>query len=212
MNRHAGPPRGADEPVSPEPTFAERARTLAHLGRTGTLATLSREHPGHPFGVRHAVRARRPRAGPLVPHQRDGHAHAEPPGRSAREPARDPARLERRSAGGRPADPAWARRVVSKRGGAAGRAAYLARHRARHATGWISTTSAFWRLDVLDVYFVGGFAAMDWVTAAAYAAAAADPLADAGGGIVEHMNATTPTRWSRTRDTSRARRRRRRPW
>src|SRR6185295_3871597 len=49
MNRHAGPPRGADGPVTPEPTFAERARTLAHLGRTGTLATLSRKHPGHPF-------------------------------------------------------------------------------------------------------------------------------------------------------------------
>ena len=47
---------------------------------------------------------------------------------------------------------------------------------------------AFWRLDVLDVYFVGGFAAMDWVTAADYAAARPDPLADAAGGIVEHMN------------------------
>src|SRR5204863_759220 len=50
MSRHAGPPRGADAPTVPEPTFAERARTLAYLGRTGTLATLSRRHPGHPFG------------------------------------------------------------------------------------------------------------------------------------------------------------------
>ena len=50
MSRHAGPSRAADAPVVPEPTFAERARTLAHLGRTGTLATLSRRHPGHPFG------------------------------------------------------------------------------------------------------------------------------------------------------------------
>src|SRR3989454_12755212 len=49
MSRHAGPPRGADAPSVPEPTFAERARTLAYLGRTGTLATLSRRHPGHPF-------------------------------------------------------------------------------------------------------------------------------------------------------------------
>ena len=47
----------------------------------------------------------------------------------------------------------------------------------------------FWRLGVLDVYFVGGFAAMDWVTAADYTAAAADPLADVGGDIVAHMNA-----------------------
>ncbi len=32
-----------------EPTHAERARTLVHLGRTGSLATLSRKHPGWPF-------------------------------------------------------------------------------------------------------------------------------------------------------------------
>jgi len=50
VSRHAGPPRAADTPPVPEPTFAERARTLAYLGRTGTLATLSRRHPGHPFG------------------------------------------------------------------------------------------------------------------------------------------------------------------
>ena len=49
MTRHAGPPAGATAPAVPEPSYAERARTLAHLGRTGTLATLSRKHPGHPF-------------------------------------------------------------------------------------------------------------------------------------------------------------------
>src|SRR5687768_2121623 len=49
MNRHAGPSRAPDAPIVPEPTFAERARTLAHLGRTGTLATVSRRHAGHPF-------------------------------------------------------------------------------------------------------------------------------------------------------------------
>src|SRR5438552_18331170 len=49
MNRHAGPPGPPDAPTVPEPTFAERARTLVHLGRDGTLATLSRRHPGHPF-------------------------------------------------------------------------------------------------------------------------------------------------------------------
>src|SRR5437588_54852 len=49
MSRHAGPPRADDAPPIPEPTFAERARTLAYLGRTGTLATLSRRRPGHPF-------------------------------------------------------------------------------------------------------------------------------------------------------------------
>src|SRR5262249_41093404 len=50
MNRHAGPPPapGADPPREPSP--AERASTLVHLGRTGMLASLSRRHPGHPFG------------------------------------------------------------------------------------------------------------------------------------------------------------------
>ena len=49
MNRHAGPPRAPEGPPVPEPTYAERARTLAHLGRTATLATLSARHAGHPF-------------------------------------------------------------------------------------------------------------------------------------------------------------------
>src|SRR5438445_6339463 len=49
MDRHAGSPAEAPESAVPEPTYTERARTLAHLGRTGTLATLSRKHPGHPF-------------------------------------------------------------------------------------------------------------------------------------------------------------------
>src|SRR5688572_8043923 len=49
MNRHAGPSSPSDEPNVPEPSYAERARTLVHVGRAGTLATLSRRHPGHPF-------------------------------------------------------------------------------------------------------------------------------------------------------------------
>src|SRR5262245_29223366 len=47
MNRHAAPSSPA--PSAPEPSYAERARTLVPLGRAGTLATLSRRHPGHPF-------------------------------------------------------------------------------------------------------------------------------------------------------------------
>ena len=33
----------------PEPSFAERARTLMHSGRIGSLSTLSRKQPGFPF-------------------------------------------------------------------------------------------------------------------------------------------------------------------
>jgi putative heme iron utilization protein len=40
----------------------------------------------------------------------------------------------------------------------------------------------------MDVYFVGGFAAMDWVAGDDYAAVRPDPLADAAEGILDHMN------------------------
>ena len=44
----------------PEPSFAERARTLMHSGRIGSLSTLSRKQPGFPFGS-------------LMPYALDGH-------------------------------------------------------------------------------------------------------------------------------------------
>jgi len=67
------------------------------------------------------------------------------------------------------------------------REAYLARH--PRAAYWVDFDDfSFWRLDVKDLYFVGGFAAMDWVTADDYRAARPDPLADAGAGILDHMN------------------------
>ena len=67
------------------------------------------------------------------------------------------------------------------------RQAYLARH--ARAAYWVDFDDfSFWRIDVTDIYFVGGFAAMDWVTTDAYAAARPDPLADAATGIMEHMN------------------------
>ena len=44
--KHAGPGPASDQPPVPEPTFAERARTLLYLGRIGSLSTLSRKQPG----------------------------------------------------------------------------------------------------------------------------------------------------------------------
>src|ERR1700753_2252101 len=38
------------QPAVPEPSFAERARTLMHSGRIGSLSSLSRKQPGFPFG------------------------------------------------------------------------------------------------------------------------------------------------------------------
>src|SRR6266550_8190467 len=48
--KHAGPGAATDQPAVPEPSFAERARTLAYLGRIGSLSTLSRKQAGFPFG------------------------------------------------------------------------------------------------------------------------------------------------------------------
>jgi heme iron utilization protein len=47
----------------------------------------------------------------------------------------------------------------------------------------------FYRMDVLDVYYVGGFGVMGWVQAPDYDIAKPDPLADGAAGIIDHMNA-----------------------
>jgi heme iron utilization protein len=41
---------GPTLPQLPEPSHAERVRTLVSLASVGTLSTLSRKHPGVPFG------------------------------------------------------------------------------------------------------------------------------------------------------------------
>jgi putative heme iron utilization protein len=71
------------------------------------------------------------------------------------------------------------------------RAAYLARH--ANAAYWVDFEDfSFQRLEIVDLYFVGGFAAMDWIDAATYRAARVDPLADVAAGILEHMNRDHP--------------------
>ena len=51
---------------------------------------------------------------------------------------------------------------------------------------------SFHRLEIADLYFVGGFAAMDWIDGAVYRTARVDPLADVAAGILEHMNRDHP--------------------
>ena len=48
--QHAGGGHDDGRPPVPEPSYAERARTLAYLGRIGSLSTLSRKQSGFPFG------------------------------------------------------------------------------------------------------------------------------------------------------------------
>jgi hypothetical protein len=186
MSRHAGPPRAPDAPGVPEPTFAERARTLAYLGRTGTLATLSRRHPGHPFAsvMPYALdTAGRPLFLISAMAMHTQNLEADPRASllvTQPDWSGDPLAAGRLTLMGEA-------RKLDATPAAEARAAYLARH--QRAGYWVDFDDfAFWRLELGDVYFVGGFAAMDWVTAADYAAAAPDPLADVAGGIVEHMN------------------------
>ena len=189
MTRHAGPPPDPSapaEPPVPEPTYAERARTLLHRARVGTLATLARRPAGHPFASlmpyaldeagrpvllisSMAVHTQNLRADPRVS------LFVSEPGWSG-----DPLAAARVTVMGTavpvPADAA-----------AAARHAYLARH--PNAAHWVDFEDfAFHRIEVADCYFVGGFAAMDWVDAEAYRDARPDPLADAAPGILEHMN------------------------
>jgi len=67
------------------------------------------------------------------------------------------------------------------------RTLYLARY--ENSKHWVDFEDfSFYRMDVVDVYYVGGFGVMGWVTASEYDHAQADPLADAAAGIKEHMN------------------------
>ena len=48
---------------------------------------------------------------------------------------------------------------------------------------------SFYRMDVLDVYYVGGFGVMGWVAASEYSQAQPDPLVESKNSIIRHMNA-----------------------
>ena len=186
MSRHLGPPSSGAPPV-PEPSFAERARTLVELGRTGTLSTLSRRHPGYPFGsvMPYALDARgRPLflISSLAMHTQNLQAdrRASLLVSQAMEPGGDPLAAGRVTLVGEAAPLPTADRTAA-------RAAYLAWH--PNAQYWVDFEDfAFYRLELFDVYFVGGFAAMDWVGAEAYLTARPDPLAEAAAGILAHMN------------------------
>lgn len=182
--QHAGPP--APERQVPEPSLAERARTLIHLGRIGSLATHSRKQPGFPFGS----------VMPYGPDERGRPVflissmamHTQNLKADAR------ASLLVTQAGGD--DPLGAARVtlmgevlaVPEAEIAPVREMYLARY--ENARYWVDFDDfRFFRMQPADVYFIGGFGVMGWVPAEEYARAEADPLADAAGGIMRHMNA-----------------------
>jgi hypothetical protein len=65
---------------------------------------------------------------------------------------------------------------------------YLERH--ANSKYWIDFDDfSFYRMNVVDVYYVGGFGVMGWVSASDYDRSRPDPLADSMSEIIEHMNA-----------------------
>ena len=184
--RHAGSGTTSNQPAVAEPTFAERARTLMYLGRVGSLSTLSRKQPGFPFGS-------------VMPYGLDGHAnpvflistmamHTQ----NVQADPRSSLLVTRPVTTG---DPLGASRVtllgnvllVPAAEVAEARELYLARY--ANSKYWVDFDDfSFYRMDVVDVYYVGGFGVVGWVAASEYYSAQPDPLADAAADIIQHMN------------------------
>jgi putative heme iron utilization protein len=181
--QHAAPaPQG---PHVPETSLAERARTLAHMSRLGMLSTHSRKQPGFPFGsVMPYSGGNDGRPVFLISSMAMHTANLKGDARAsllvAQEGAGDPLGSARVTLLGAVLPVPDAER-------AAVREDYLAHYpNARH---WVDYDDfALYRLEPADVYFIGGFGVMGWVTAADYMAAEPDPLAESAAGILQHMN------------------------
>ncbi|HXM09376.1 MAG TPA: DUF2470 domain-containing protein [Terriglobales bacterium] len=184
--KHAGSGAAGSQPEVAEPTFAERARTLVYLGRVGSLSTLSRKQQGFPFGS-------------VMPYGLDVHAnpvflistmamHTQ----NVQADPRSSLLVTQPEAIG---DPLGASRVtllgnilpVPASDVAEARELYLARY--ANSKYWVDFDDfSFYRMDVVDVYYVGGFGVMGWVSASEYYSARPDPLADSATDIIQHMN------------------------
>jgi heme iron utilization protein len=184
--KHASTSPASANAELPEPSFAERSRTLMYSSRIASLSTHSRKQPGFPFGS-------------LMPYALDGdgqplflistmamHTH------NLQADPRASLFVAEPEAGG---DPLGASRVtlvgntVQVRGPEvpAARAVYLARH--PESRYWVDFDDFFfYRMDVVDVYYVGGFGVMGWVAASEYAQAQPDPLVEHKSKITQHMN------------------------
>jgi heme oxygenase (biliverdin-IX-beta and delta-forming) len=182
--RHAG--SGSPATSVPEPPFAERARTLVHVARTGTLSTHSRKVAGFPFGS-------------VAPYGVDENGRptllVSTMAMHTQNIAADPRASLLVTQPDWSDDPLAGARVtlvgqverVPDGDGASVREDYLARQ--PNARYWVDFDDfAFYRMEVVDLYYVAGFGAMGWVEAQEYRGARPDPLADHATGIIRHMN------------------------
>ena len=171
---------------APEPSYAERVRTLVYRNTIGTLSTNSKKHPGSPFGS-------------LMPYGLDGKGRPivliSTMAVHTQNLERDPHASLFISQTDSQGDPLDASRVtlmgevakVPEGKTAEVRELYLSRY--RNAGYWVDFDDfSFYRMEIADIYFVGGFGAMGWVTADDYSGAQIDPLADSSRGIITHMN------------------------
>jgi len=185
--KHAGTGTTTAQPSVPEPSFAERARTLLYLARVGTLSTLSRKQPGFPFGS-------------VMPYTLDEQGRpiflistmAMHTQNLMADPRASLFVIQNDAA----SDPLGSSRVtlvgkalpVPESEVADARKIYLTSH--ANSKYWVDFEDfSFYRLDVVDVYYVGGFGVMGWVPAPEYLSSEPDPLAPSMAEIIQHMNA-----------------------
>ena len=141
-----------------------------YSGRIATLSTHSRKQPGFPFGslMPYALdKDGRPifLIGTMAMHTQNLQADQ-----------RASLFVTEPDAGGNPL------------GAARARSLYLASYSdSKH---WVTFDDFFFfRMDLVDLYFVGGFGVMGWLAASEYSQARPDPLVDHKIDIMQHMNA-----------------------
>jgi putative heme iron utilization protein len=178
---------GPELPHVAEPSHAERVRTLVSQLAIATLSTCSRKHVGFPFGS-------------LMPYASDAagrpiflisnmamhtqNLKADP--RASLFVA--PAAIDGDPLGAARATLIGYVRPVPSADIASARVDYLAKH--ENSRYWVDFADfSFFRLEFVDIYYVGGFGVMGWVEAQDYIDALPDPLAPAAAGIMAHMNA-----------------------
>ena len=184
---HAGPRSRSSEPEVPQPSHAERTCTLLYQQQIGYLSTHSRKLPGFPFGsVMPYALGDDGRPIFLISKMAMHTQNLDQNGKSSL--------LVPDSAAARDALGAARATLMGETRAVTGedlhevRETYLQAHeRARYYVDYADF--GFYRMDVADVYFVGGFGVMGWVTSNDYQEASRDPLAEVAEGIIDHMNA-----------------------
>jgi heme iron utilization protein len=171
----------------PEPSYAERVRTLVSQATIATLSTCSRKHIGFPFGS-------------LMPYALDTEGRPifliSNMAMHTQNLKADPraSLFVAQTAGD--SDALGAARAtligqvkpVLENEVASARELYVAKH--ENSRYWVDFADFnFFRLELVDVYYVGGFGVMGWVEAQDYSEASPDPLAPAASAIIAHMNA-----------------------